>query len=107
MAFAGQCLNPGPQTVDNLIGRFGRTRAGRLPAAAPCRGAPSEVSTKPITILCPRLTCRAVLRVPETARGKRVRCPECGVAFMVPAANSPTRPSQEAPKPGADAPTGT
>jgi hypothetical protein len=56
------------------------------------------VKTKPITILCPRLTCRAVLRVPETARGKRVRCPECGVAFMVPAAGAP-RP--DAPKPSA------
>ncbi len=37
-----------------------------------------------ITILCPRLSCRAVLRVPATVRGKRVRCGECGTAFLVP-----------------------
>ncbi len=38
----------------------------------------------PVTILCPKLTCRAVLRVPDTVRGKRIRCGECGTAFMVP-----------------------
>lgn len=37
-----------------------------------------------ITIICPKLTCRAILRVPENVRGKRVRCSECGVAFLVP-----------------------
>ena len=38
-----------------------------------------------ITLQCPRLSCRTVLQVPETVRGKRVRCGECGVAFIVPA----------------------
>jgi predicted Zn finger-like uncharacterized protein len=38
----------------------------------------------PVTILCPKLTCRAVLRVPDSVRGKRIRCGECGTAFMVP-----------------------
>ena len=38
-----------------------------------------------ITLLCPKLTCRAVLRVPESVRGKQVRCPECSATFMVPA----------------------
>lgn len=37
-----------------------------------------------ITIICPKLTCRAVLRVPDNVRGKRVRCSECGLAFLVP-----------------------
>lgn len=37
-----------------------------------------------ITLQCPRLSCRTVLQVPETVRGKRVRCGECGVAFIVP-----------------------
>jgi len=42
-----------------------------------------------ITLLCPKLTCRAVLRVPESVRGKKVRCPECGATFMVPAQDKP------------------
>ncbi len=44
----------------------------------------------PITLLCPRLTCRAVLSVPDKVRGKRVRCAECGVSFMVPQSGKPT-----------------
>ncbi len=39
----------------------------------------------PVTILCPRLRCRAVLRVPDNVRGMRVRCSECGMTFVVPA----------------------
>lgn len=39
----------------------------------------------PVSILCPRLTCRSVLRVPDSVRGKSVRCPECGATFTVPA----------------------
>ena len=42
-----------------------------------------------ITLLCPKLTCRAVLRVPESVRGKQVRCPECGATFMVPPKDTP------------------
>lgn len=38
----------------------------------------------PVTLLCPRLSCRAILRVPDNVRGKRVRCGECGTAFLVP-----------------------
>jgi predicted Zn finger-like uncharacterized protein len=38
----------------------------------------------PVTILCPKLTCRAVLRVPDNVRGKRVRCSGCGTTFFVP-----------------------
>jgi transposase-like protein len=37
-----------------------------------------------VTVLCPRLTCRAVLQVPNGVRGKRIRCGECGSAFLVP-----------------------
>jgi hypothetical protein len=51
-----------------------------------------------ITILCPRLTCRAILRVPESVRGKQVRCAECGRTFIVPAttggaSHEPAKPS--------------
>lgn len=42
-----------------------------------------------ITLQCPRLNCRTVLQVPETVRGKRVRCGECGVTFIVPAPGAP------------------
>ena len=38
----------------------------------------------PVTVLCPRLHCRTVLRVPDHVRGKRVRCGVCGTTFMVP-----------------------
>lgn len=37
-----------------------------------------------ITIMCPDLGCRAMLRVPDTVRGKRIRCGECGTVFTVP-----------------------
>ena len=37
-----------------------------------------------VTLLCPRLQCRAILRVPDNVRGKQVRCGECGMAFIVP-----------------------
>jgi hypothetical protein len=39
----------------------------------------------PVTILCPNLRCRTILTVPETVRGKKVRCSQCGIAFLVPA----------------------
>jgi hypothetical protein len=39
-----------------------------------------------VTLQCPRLSCRAILRLPESTRGHRVRCGECGMAFVVPAA---------------------
>jgi transposase-like protein len=38
----------------------------------------------PVTLLCPRLSCRAILRVPDSVRGQRMRCSECGMAFVVP-----------------------
>lgn len=42
-----------------------------------------------VTLLCPKLTCRAVLRVPDEVRGQRIRCGECGTAFMVPQVEKP------------------
>lgn len=38
----------------------------------------------PVTLLCPSLRCRAVLQVPDTVRGKAVRCGHCGTVFSVP-----------------------
>ncbi|MEQ8845300.1 MAG: hypothetical protein RIB58_10645 [Phycisphaerales bacterium] len=37
-----------------------------------------------IRIMCPNLTCRKVLAVPSTARGKTVRCRACGTAIRIP-----------------------
>ena len=41
-----------------------------------------------VRIMCPSLTCRTVLAVPESARGKTVRCKSCGAAVLVPPASS-------------------
>ncbi|MGP1309026.1 MAG: hypothetical protein ACTS27_02375 [Phycisphaerales bacterium] len=37
-----------------------------------------------IRIMCPRLTCRKVLAVPTSARGRTVRCRSCGATLRVP-----------------------
>jgi hypothetical protein len=54
-----------------------------------------------ITVLCPKLSCRAILRVPENARGQRVRCGNCGNAFIVPQKKAKDTPSQLPSKPQA------
>ena len=38
-----------------------------------------------IQVMCPQLNCRTILSVPATARGKTVRCGNCGVRIKVPA----------------------
>ncbi|HNO77597.1 MAG TPA: hypothetical protein PKN33_06000 [Phycisphaerae bacterium] len=43
----------------------------------------------PITLMCPNLSCRAVLRVPDRVRGKKVRCGQCGMVFSVPSQGTP------------------
>ncbi len=48
----------------------------------------------PVSVLCPRLICRSVLRVPDSVRGKSVRCPECGATFTVPAGTGGTSPGK-------------
>ncbi len=44
------------------------------------------MADKMVRIMCPNLTCRKVLAVPEIARGKTVRCKECGTNIRVPGA---------------------
>ncbi len=41
-----------------------------------------------VQIMCPNLTCKKVLAVPETARGKTVRCKNCQTAIRVPEASA-------------------
>ncbi len=40
---------------------------------------------KMVRIMCPNLTCRKVLSIPEVARGKTVRCKACGTNIRIPA----------------------
>ncbi len=44
------------------------------------------MSTENVRIMCPNLTCRRVLAVPPSARGKTVRCRNCGMNIRVPQA---------------------
>ncbi len=37
-----------------------------------------------IRIMCPNLVCQRVLSVPDSARGKLVRCGGCGVNIRIP-----------------------
>jgi len=39
---------------------------------------------KTIRIMCPNLKCRSILAVPETARGKNVKCSHCVTLFRIP-----------------------
>jgi hypothetical protein len=36
--------------------------------------------------MCPNLTCRKILAVPESARGKTVRCKGCSTCIRIPEA---------------------
>lgn len=54
------------------------------------------MASETVRIMCPNLTCRRVLAVPESARGKTVRCKNCGTAVAIPAAKtSPTNPAKK------------
>jgi ribosomal protein S27E len=37
-----------------------------------------------LRIKCPNLTCRKILAVPSSSRGKNVRCKNCGATIRVP-----------------------
>ncbi|MEM9294344.1 MAG: hypothetical protein AAGA57_00945 [Planctomycetota bacterium] len=39
---------------------------------------------KAIRLICPNLRCRAILAVPQSARGRAVRCRQCGFRVQVP-----------------------
>ncbi len=43
------------------------------------------MSMSSVKIMCPKLTCRKILAVPETARGKTVKCKSCSTIIKVPA----------------------
>ncbi|MFN3169016.1 MAG: hypothetical protein ACE37H_18365 [Phycisphaeraceae bacterium] len=47
------------------------------------------MSSAAIKLICPNLRCRTLLSVPPTARGKNVRCRQCGTRIQVPAQGKP------------------
>lgn len=42
------------------------------------------MAAETIRIMCPNLTCRKVLAVPASARGKTVRCRNCTTSIRIP-----------------------
>lgn len=52
----------------------------------PCRRTAVAASDNVIRIMCPNLTCKRILAVPTTARGKMVRCRGCGINLRIPTA---------------------
>jgi DNA-directed RNA polymerase subunit RPC12/RpoP len=42
-----------------------------------------------VRMMCPNLKCRAVLAVPVEARGRLIRCRNCGSKIMVPQKAAP------------------
>ncbi len=50
-------------------------------------GAPKKGNRMPITLIC---SCGQTLNAPDTLAGKSARCPKCGQALTVPAADLPT-----------------
>jgi hypothetical protein len=56
-------------------------------------------NTETIRVMCPNLTCRKILAVPEAARGKTVRCRGCGTNIKVPGGAS-AAPAPAQGKPG-------
>ena len=37
-----------------------------------------------VTVLCPNLSCKAILHVPDNMRGQMIRCGQCGTYLTVP-----------------------
>jgi RNase P subunit RPR2 len=56
---------------------------------------PSDI----VRMICPNLRCRALLSVPTAARGKTVRCRQCGTRVKVPQTLGPAH--TETPDPAA------
>ncbi|MBM4109563.1 MAG: hypothetical protein FJ255_12270 [Phycisphaerae bacterium] len=50
------------------------------------------MSSDTVRIMCPNLVCRKVLAVPKTARGKTVKCRNCGISIRIPAGPASKKP---------------
>ena len=42
-----------------------------------------------VRIMCPALSCRKILAVPVSSRGKHVRCKNCGATIKIPERAAP------------------
>jgi hypothetical protein len=49
------------------------------------QGGVTDMSEPVVRIMCPNLKCRRILAVPASARGKNIRCGNCGANVKVPA----------------------
>lgn len=58
------------------------------------------MSADHLRIMCPNLSCRKVLAVPQSARGKTVRCKACSTSIKVPLPKG-SSPSDKSEKPAA------
>ena len=43
------------------------------------------MSEEKLRVVCANLKCRTILNVPMTARGKTIRCGQCGFRVRIPA----------------------
>lgn len=48
-----------------------------------------------LRVMCPNLTCRKILAVPTSARGKTVRCRSCQTNIRVPGIPESAKPRAE------------
>lgn len=62
-------------------------------------------SPETLRVMCPNLTCRKILAVPTTARGKTVRCRSCQTNIRIPGVPSSAVPREPGEKP--ESPSGT
>jgi len=46
------------------------------------------MSSNVVRLICPNLKCRKILSVPDSARGKKVRCRGCGMRVQIPVKES-------------------
>lgn len=51
------------------------------------------MTSSTIRLICPSLRCRAILTAPQAARGKAVRCGQCGMRVRVPEAAPTAKPA--------------
>jgi len=56
-----------------------------------------------VRLICPNLKCRKILSVPESARGKKVRCRGCGMRVQIPQRPADPAPPTELPPPEEEA----
>src|SRR2546422_10070977 len=66
-----------------------RSRWHGIHVAAGTEGVPM-----PIVVACP--FCNTTLRAPDTMGGRKIRCPKCDAAVMVPSAGQETQQSLQA-----------